>query len=154
MLLLLSTLIGCGTSGTPTRSSEEVLGTAQLHAEHTRQVTLQTPPPTPITPSATPPLITDTPVPTVTPTPSTPIATANYNAFVRSGPDEAYSHIDFFLEGQSAEIFGRYDNPSNGTWWFIRRIEAGRDGWVWGGAVTIAGDVEAVLHLEPPPIES
>ena len=145
-------LSGCGAASsgetTPTRSSEEVLETVQAYAEQTRQVTMQTVPPTPVTPSPTVPQ--DTPTPVLTATPSIPLVTADYNAFVREGPDESYRNIDFFLEGQTAEVVGQYMNEETGTWWYIRRIEGGKDGWVWSGAVTFAGNVGVVLHLEPP----
>ncbi len=133
------------------RSSREVLETAQAKAEATRAATFQTPPPTPITPSPTAPLITDTPAPTLTPTPSQPIAIADYNAYVRSGPDESYEHIDFFLEGQRAAIIGMFENELNGTWWFITRLGEGKDGWIWSGAVSVSGDVTGVPMLEAPP---
>jgi hypothetical protein len=145
-------LSGCGTASagevTPTLSSEDVLGTVQVYAEQTQQVTMQTVPPTPITPSPTVPQ--DTPTPIQTTTPSTPVVTADYNAFVREGPGESYRNIDFFLEGQTAEVAGQYMNEETGTWWYIRRIEGGKDGWVWSGAVTFAGNPSVVLHLEPP----
>jgi hypothetical protein len=134
-------------------SSEEVLATAQARAEATRQATFQTPPPTPITPSPTAPLITDTPVPSVTPTPARPIATADYNAYVRTGPDESYSDIDFLFQGQQGYIIGRYENDVTGTWWYIERIGEGKDGWIWSGAVTTSGDVLGVQLLEAPPLD-
>lgn len=151
-VMVCTTLCGCGiaTTGeiTPTRSSEEVLGTVQAYAEQTRQVTMQTIPPTPITPSPTVPQ--DTPTPFQTATPSTPIVTADFNAFVREGPDESYRNIDYLLEGQTAEVVGQYMNEETGTWWYIQRIGGGKDGWVWSGAVTFAGNPSMILHLEPP----
>lgn len=132
------------------RSSQDVLETAQARAEATRAATFRTPPPTPITPSPTAPLVTDTPVPSTTPTPSQPIAVADYNAYVRSGPGETYDNIDFLLQGQSGFILGTYENESNGTWWYIDRIEEGKDGWIWSGAVTVSGDVIGVPLLEAP----
>lgn len=127
-----------------------VIETASAKAELTRQATLQTPPPTPITPSPTEPLVTDTPIPTETPTPSVPVAQADYNAYVRTGPDESFESIDFFLQGQTAEVVGRYTNEATGTWWYIQRIDAGKDGWVWGGAVTLSGDENTIPFIDPP----
>ncbi len=134
---------------TSTRSGEVVIETAKAFAEQTRQATAQTPPPTPVPPSSTPTLATATPV--ATETPATPIVTADYNAFVRNGPDEAFSHIDFFIEGQTAEVIGRYENQFSGTWWYIRRLDEGKDGWVWSGAVTFSGNPDSVPVLDPPP---
>ena len=148
ILVLVAILWGCAPSGNepgdPTRTSGEVIGTAQARAEATRKATFQTPPPTPVTPSPTAPLVTLTPTITVTPTPSQPTVTAEFNAFVRSGPDESYENIDFLLDGQSGVVIARYENEANGTWYLIERIEEGRDGWVWSGAVTLAGDASGV----------
>jgi len=127
-----------------------VIETASAKAQLTRQATLQTPPPTPITPSPTAPLVTDTPVPSETPTPSVPIVQADYNAYVRTGPDETFESIDFFLQGQTAEVVGRYTNEATGTWWYIQRIDTGRDGWVWSGAVTLSGDENTIPFIDPP----
>jgi hypothetical protein len=148
LIFLAGILWGCASEGNnpgdPTRTSEEVIATAQARAEATRMATLQTPPPTPVTPSPTAPLVTLTPTITMTPTPSQPTVTAEFNAFVRSGPDESYENIDFLLEGQSGVVIARYESEINGTWYLIERIEQGRDGWVWSGAVTLAGDASGV----------
>ncbi|MCJ7823979.1 MAG: SH3 domain-containing protein [Anaerolineales bacterium] len=132
------------------RTSEEVLKTAQAKAEATRQATFQTPPPTPIPASPTVPLVTETPEPTLTPTPSRPVAIADFNAYIRSGPDAAYENIDFLLQGQQGFILGTFENEVNGIWWYIERIDEGQDGWVWSGAVTTSGDLIGVPVLEAP----
>ena len=154
LLLALTLLVGaCGANrdNSATRSSEDVMATAYAEAELTKQATFQTPPPTPVTPSPTAPLVSPTPTLTVTPTPSQPVVTANYNAYVRTGPDESYEAIDFFVEGQRAFVIGRFENETNGTWWSVQRIDEGLDGWVWSGAVTITGDASNILLLEAPP---
>jgi hypothetical protein len=153
LIVFCSMLLGCSpgeeTLSTPTRSGEEVIGTAKAYAELTRQATFQTPPPTPIPPSPTATLPTPTLEPTETLGP--PIATAKYNAKVRNGPDEAYNQIDVFYEGQTADVIGRYNNLVSGTWWYIQRAGDGKDGWVWDEAVTLTGYVDGVPLLEPPP---
>lgn len=151
VLLVLSLSACASTEGDPTEQGAIVIETAVAKAEQTRQATMQTPPPTPVTPSPTVPRVTATPIPTETPTPSSPIARAEYNAYVRSGPDESFENIDFFLEGQTAEIAGRYTNEETGTWWFIQRIDTGKDGWVWSGAVSVSGDENSIPFLDPPP---
>jgi hypothetical protein len=142
---------GLGAKATETRDGEDVIATAQAYAEQTRQATLLTLPPTPITPSPTATIASPTPEPTATP--SFPIVVADMNSRVRSGPSEDYPIIDFFTEGTSADVLGRYENadydPS--TWWSIRRIGEGRDGWVWSGVVTLSGNPEVVPFLELPP---
>ncbi|NOR89541.1 MAG: hypothetical protein GQ524_04735, partial [Anaerolineales bacterium] len=57
---------------------------------------------------------------------------------------------DFFLEGQRAFVVGRFESETNGTWWYIRRIDVGKDGWIWSGAVTLTGDVSGIPILEAP----
>lgn len=148
-MMLLGCTPGEENSSTPTRSGEEVIGTARAFAEQTRQATAQTPPPTPLPPSPTVTPVTPTLEPTETMGP--PIVTANYDARIRIGPDEAYSQIDVFFEGQIAEVVGRYNNLESGTWWYIERIGEGKDGWVWEGAVTITGSVEVVPLRDAPP---
>lgn len=135
---------------TPTITSQDVLATAQAMAELTRQAG----PPTPIPPTltSTPSTPTETPTPTATPTQTTPMLSANYNAFVRSGPGEDYPPVDFLLQGQQAQVVGRYDASSIGTWWLIKRIGPGINGWVWSGAVTQSGDFSGVPVLEAPPM--
>ena len=154
-LILLTGILICGCNPsqdslmTPTRSGESIISTARAYAELTRQATMQTPPPVTISPSPT--VIPETSTPEPTETPSIPIVTADYNAYVRSGPDEIYPNIDFLFAGQTAEVIGRFENSTTGTWWYIRRIGEGKDGWIWSGAVTLSGNAFGVLVLEAPP---
>jgi hypothetical protein len=151
--LLALALVACGqaqeTQTTPTISSDDVLKTAEAIAEATRSAA--TPAPSEIPASPTPTEILETATPEATSTPLSPIVRADYNANVRSGPDEVFPVIDFILEGDQANVVGRYQNAANGTWWSVRRIGGGRDGWVWGGAVTLSGDAGQVPFLESPP---
>lgn len=140
---------GGGPTATPTLSSADVLKTAQAMAQATRQAASPTATVLPVTETETPIAMTDTPAPTASP--SSPTVTANYNAYIRTGPDESYDYIDFLLEGASAQVLGRYDNPSSGTWWYVAPIEKGLDGWVWGGAVSFAGAQSDVPYRQPPP---
>jgi uncharacterized protein YraI len=77
--------------------------------------------------------------------------TAKYNVAVRSGPGEEYPAIDLFLQGQTAQVFGRIDDTPIGTWWMIHRIGQGLDGWVWGGATDLSGGEGGIPILTPPP---
>jgi uncharacterized protein YgiM (DUF1202 family) len=151
LLFLIPSACSSGGAAAPTISSDSVLQTAQAKAELTRQATFQTPPPTPIPPTPTQPFQTPTITPTLTPTPGLPILTADYNAYVREGPDETYKHVDFLLEGQRAYVVGRFENTVTGTWYQIERIDEGKDGWVWSGAVTFNGDPASIPEVEPPP---
>ena len=153
-ILMLMGLSACNLpsqeTGTPTPSSDQVLQTAQAIAQATLDA---------VTPTALPPTATDTPGPpteTLTPeateTPSIPTAVADYNANIRAGPGEEYDVIDFILAGEAGEIVGRWDDTPIGTWFFIRRFgEAGRDGWVWGGAVSLSGNEAGVPFMTPAP---
>ena len=153
-VLMLFALSACNFSSqgadTPTPSSEQVLQTAQAIVQATLDAVTPTETMSPPTDTPGPPTETFTPEPTGTP--SIPTAVADYNANIRFGPGEEYEVIDFILAGEAGEIVGRYDDTPIGTWWFIRRFgEAGRDGWVWGGAVTLIGNEAGVPVLEPPP---
>ncbi len=150
ILVLLTSLIGACAgigAGTPTRSAADVITTAEALADLTRAATLQTLPPTPepATATATPPGPTSTPTATEGP----PIVEADYNAYVREGPDETFAFVDYFLEGQRGEVIGRYENTEYNppTWWYIRRIDQGKDGWVWSGAVTFYGEESGIPVL-------
>lgn len=148
-LAVLASACGGGPSGPPTMTSEDILATAQAIAEMTRSA------PT-ATPSAPPATSTPTPMP-VTPTPSAtvtadfPAAVSKYNVSVRSGPGEDYPIVDLFLQGQLAQIIGRFDDTPIGTWWSVVRIGQGINGWVWSGATDVTGDTSGVPLLEAPP---
>ncbi len=149
VLLLSACSLPGAPASTPTLTSDEALQTAQAIADATRRAASPTPSPTPPTPSPTPTLATETP--TATSTPSMAIVTANYNAYVRSGPDVSFNWVDFLLQGQSAQVVGRSENAASGTWWYIRRLGEGKDGWVWSGAVTLSGDPSGVPLMVSPP---
>jgi hypothetical protein len=87
----------------------------------------------------------------MTPTPTVPIVRPAYNANVRAGPDETYEILDFFIEGQEAEVIGRYDHPTMGVWWYIKRIGQGLNGWVWNGAVILSGNPAGITYFDAPP---
>jgi len=77
--------------------------------------------------------------------------TAAQTANVRSGPGTVYDWVDFLYQGVEAQIVGRYESESDGTWWLIHRLGQGLDGWVWGGVTTVSGDVSGIPYLIPPP---
>jgi len=157
-LLLAGGLAACRGPAAPassTPSPEQVIATAEAIAELTRSA---------VTPTATLPPFTATPEPptatstlAATSTPDFPIVTALFNAYVRSGPDDANPNVDFILLGQTGEILGQYNNftseTSAGVWYLIRRIGGGLDGWVYGGAVSVSGDLSTVppIDLVPTP---
>ena len=79
---------------------------------------------------------------------------------MRDGPDETFEFVDYFLEGQFGEVIGRYENLEYDppTWWHIRRIDQGKDGWVWSGACTFLGDESGIpvitVDFTPSPEEN
>jgi len=135
--------------GTPTPSAEDVIRTAEAMAEQTRQAATPTPSPTPVTPTASFTPATPTVALTATPNVSGPVATANYPVTVRSGPGEEYEDVDLFLTGQMGRVVARYDDTPIGTWYLLQRIDVGKDGWVWSGAVTLAGDPALIPVVTP-----
>jgi hypothetical protein len=151
-LLLTACTFGAGTDQTPTLSGELVLQTAEAAARQTREAFSPTPTRVLQTPTPTAPVETGTPTATSTPTFVT--ATADVTANVRSGPGSMYDWVDFLYQGDTAEVVGRFESQESdagGTWWLIHRIGQGRDGWVWGGVVTVSGDVSGVPYMIPPP---
>ena len=136
-------------AGTPTPSAEDVIRTAEAMAEQTRQAATPTPSPTPVTPTPTLTPATPTVALTVTPVVSGPVATANYPVKVRRGPGEEYEEVDLFLTGQMGRVVARYDDTPIGTWYLLQRIDVGKDGWVWSGAVTLAGDPALIPVVTP-----
>ena len=143
---------GCtlfGPRPTPTLTADDVLATAQVMAELTRNASTPTFTPQPATPTATQPL--ESPTPSATATGPSPVVTADRIANVRSGPGEVYPVIDLMLQGETAAAVGRYDDLTLGRWWMIERLGAGLNGWVWGGAVIFSGNEESVPILIPPP---
>jgi hypothetical protein len=148
-------IVGCSSkqepTEQPTRSSEDVLRTAEAIAEKTRQSSTSTPEPIPTEVTPSPTVVEQSPTPNPTETLTSPRVRADYNANVRSGPDEGYPVIDFFLAGEEADVIGLNIHPTMGTWWYIKRIGQGLNGWVWGGAVTFSGDATGIPYLEAPP---
>jgi hypothetical protein len=149
-VVIMSLVAGCrATPGTPTSSSDDVLRTAQAIAEQTRNAPTDTP--TPVAETATPSLAPPTSTPTETGTPSFAAVTASYNVSVRTGPGEEYPILDLFLQGQTAQVIGRFDESPIGTWYLVTRIGQGINGWVWSGATVASGDLTGVPILEAPP---
>ena len=152
ILLALAMALGAcsgGRGGTPTPSADDVIRTAEAMAEQTRQAATPTLSPTPMPPTATFTPATPTPAVTATPEILGPVVTADYPVKVRSGPGEEYEEVDLFLTGQMARVVGRFDDTSIGTWYLVERIDVGKDGWVWSGAVTLAGDPAVIPVVTP-----
>jgi uncharacterized protein YgiM (DUF1202 family) len=148
-------LVGCNVGGSPgptetaTLTSQNVMETAQAIAEATRQAITPTETRAPVT--ATPTPIPETPTPTASATPESALLIADYNANVRSGPGEEFDAIDYLLQGDQANVVGRFLNDQSGTWYYITRVDQGLPGWIWGGAVSVAGNESTIPFLDSPP---
>ncbi len=149
---LAALLVGCraAPAESPTADPDSVIATSQAAAEMTRAAVTPTLPPT-VEVSPSPTVMLMTPTISTTPTLVGAAVTASYNANVRDGPGVQYGVIDGFYQGQTARLVGRYVNGLGELWWYIDRIGAGIDGWVWDGAVAVTGDANAVPFLTPPP---
>jgi uncharacterized protein YraI len=108
------------------------------------------PPPFALTPTVIP--ATATPVATLPPpptaTPSTPMATANVNANVRSGDSTQYPIVGALREGESAPIVGI---SSFGTGWYVIDL-SGRRVWISPSVVNVSGDTTGLPRINPPPV--
>ena len=90
--------------------------------------------------------------PTVAPTATqcVPMATANTNVNVRTGPDTAYDVIGFLPTGGTAPIAGQNDNH---TWWYIAfAAGAGGHAWIAGSVITASCVPAGLAVVIPPPL--
>lgn len=156
LLLISAAVMGACSPGStraaPTLTGDQAMHTAEAIAQLTSQAITPTLSPVPASPTATPILATSTPAPTASST--SPMATAKYPVAVRTGPGEVYEQIDLFLQGQVADVYGQYTEPAIGLWYYLHRIGAGKDGWVWSGAVDFSGNPGQVPSMDAPPTPS
>jgi hypothetical protein len=121
----------------------------------TSQAPLASNTPLVLTPSDTPIIYTNTPIPTATfpftPTSSYPLITANIDTNCRTGPGPEYPRTGALLVGQTSTVHGK---NSSSTWWYIENPKfPGTFCYVWGETTTVTGvtvDVP-VFTPEPPP---
>ncbi len=106
-----------------------------------------TPEPTTEEPEATEePEETEAPEPTAAPTGPRAVTTSGVN--VRSGPSTNYSLIGSLLAGTELDVTGR---NADSTWFRVPYYNA--EGWIFGGLLTVTGDVNSlpVINVPPPP---
>jgi len=86
---------------------------------------------------------------TITPTLQCfPLATANTDANIRSGPGTAYSIVGLLPSGGTASVAGQNDAH---TWWFIE-FAGGAGGHAWiSGSVTTATCIPSALQVVAAP---
>ncbi len=94
--------------------------------------------------------VTATVTPTGAPTATVAVTlTIAYDGVrVRGGPGTDYPVIGAAQTGDVFDVTGR---NAEGTWWQVCCLAGGRDGWVFGGLVTLSGDGEQVPVVEVPP---
>lgn len=78
-----------------------------------------------------------------------PMAVANYNTYIYSGPGTNYVVYGAFLGSATAQVVGKSES---GTWWAVSVPPApGGTGWVEGAWVTVA-NIGGVPVLPTPPV--
>ena len=127
-----------------------MISTAQVAAALTRQAATPTPSQTPVPPTGTMPRETATA--TTAPTTNDTHRHGQRDCQCALWARRDYEWIDFLYQGQSAYVVGRYENAETGTWWYVRRIGGGLDGWVWGQVVALSGSDALIPFLEPSPV--
>ena len=84
-----------------------------------------------------------------TPAPGEPMAIANYNTTINSGPGSNYVVYGAFLGGTSAKVVGKNDNNS---WWAVS-LPVTPDGYGWVDAAWVkVSNVDGVPVLPTPPV--
>jgi uncharacterized protein YraI len=87
-----------------------------------------------------------------TPGPGEPLAVANFNTFIYSGPGENYAVYGAFLGGRTALVIGKSED---GGWWAVSvPLAQGGAGWVDTNWVTVtnAGNVPVLPTPPLPPV--
>ena len=152
MIFLLSACNLINFDGTPTvdtvatavASTLEVQNAAATlaagYAEQTQAAVVQ--------PTEPPAAIPPTEVPTMAPTEVLAVkATANDNTNCRLGPDKAFALVELMNAGASGVVIGQFS--ANGQWWKLH-LDSGKECWVFGTNVSVAGDTTNVPQLPSP----
>ncbi len=159
-LVMSLVLSACSGAETPAPTQDTAMLQTQVAQTVVADLTLNAPPPTEVSPpteapSEVPPPPGPTPDPNIpvavipTPAPGEPMAEANYNTTIYSGPGENYVVYAAFLGSQTAQVVGKSED---GLWWAISvPVAPGGSGWVDGGWVAVS-NAEAVPVLPTPPI--
>ena len=104
------------------------------------------------TPSEVTPTDTLSPseTPTITPTgtPSIPMVSVSANTNCRKGPGIVYDNLTALLVGEEAEVVGKY-TVTDPDYWIIEKGSV--TCWLWGEYATIAGDINKLPEMIPPP---
>ena len=99
--------------------------------------------------TATPPIPSDTPLPTLTFTPQVPMVSVSVETNCRTGPGTVYPALGILRVGESAEVVGR--SVYKDTWIIKLPSKPSVTCWLWGQYATVVGDTNGLPALNPPP---
>ena len=165
MTILTLVLSACVETATPAPTQDVALIQTQAALTVVTDLTQNAPPvPTQVPPATVVPTVvapTDSPPPGPTPDPNIPItmlptpapgepmAIANYNTTINSGPGSNYVVYGAFLGGTSAKVVGKNDNNS---WWAVS-LPVTPEGYGWVDAAWVkVSNVDGVPVLPAPPV--
>jgi hypothetical protein len=132
--------------GSETVDTADVVGTS-VELTTIARLTELAPLPTDTAAQTETPTLTPTFTPTATP--CVPLATANVDANIRSGPGTMYDISSFLASGKSTTVMGR--NDAN-TWWYILLPGSTTNyGWIAASVVTTSCLPSSVQVVAAPP---
>ena len=85
---------------------------------------------------------------TLTATPSVPMISVGLATNCRTGPGASYDYLTALLEGEKAEVVGKYTSVSP-PYWVIRKGSV--TCWLWGQSATVEGNTSTLPEMIPPP---
>ena len=130
--------------------------TVQLVTPPTSTLTFQTATPVIASPTLVPidfevtlpPTLTTIPsTDTLIPSPTIPLVSVSTATNCRTGPGRVYDRVMVVDVGVTYEVIGKY-TPDN--YWVINLLNGGQC-WLWGQYALIAGNVNSVPEMIPPP---
>ena len=99
--------------------------------------------------TATPPVPSDTPLPTFTFTPQAPLVSVSVETNCRTGPGTVFPALGILKVGQTAEVVGQSIYKDN---WIIKLPSSPAvTCWLWGKYATVVGDTSGLPAITPPP---
>ena len=94
------------------------------------------------------PASTSAPTVTLTATLSVPMISVSLANNCRTGPGAAYDYLTALLEGEKAEVVGKYTSVSP-PYWVIKKGSV--TCWLWGQNAIVEGNTSPLPEMIPPP---
>ena len=94
------------------------------------------------------PASTSAPTVTLTATLSVPMISVSLATNCRTGPGAAYDYLTALLEGEKAEVVGKYTSVSP-PYWVIKKGSV--TCWLWGQNAIVEGNTSPLPEMIPPP---